>query len=130
MRGSPPATVPPTVMARPPGVASLDNVSWAAYAPASRVLRSTSVMPRAFASAPALTRLTRSVVTVSSNPRSTAAVSGDPSCSASAPAISRVSVRTPPRENCAKKRPRISASGRYGAIALAVSGVSSGALTA
>ena len=34
-------------------------------------------MPRAFARAPALTRLTRSVVDVSSRPRRTAAVSGD-----------------------------------------------------
>ena len=87
-------------------------------------------MPRALARAPALTRLTRSVIEVSSSPRRTAAVSGVPSNSASSPAISSVSVRTPPRENWAKNRPRISASGRYGAIARAVSGVSSGALTA
>ena len=102
----------------------------AAKAPASGVLRSTTVIPRALARAPALTRLTRSVIEVSSRPRRTAAVSGVPSNSASSPAISSVSVRTPPRENWAKNRPRISASGRYGAIARAVSGVSSGALTA
>ena len=36
------------------------------------------------------------------------------SCSASSPAISSVSVLTPPGENCAKKRPRISPSGEYG----------------
>ena len=42
--------------------ASPDTVSWAAKAPASGVLRSTTVIPRALASAPALTRLTRSVV--------------------------------------------------------------------
>ena len=89
-----------------------------------------TVMPRALARAPALTRLTRSVVAVSSSPRRTAAVSGEASCSASSPAISRVSVVTPPRENWAKNRPSTSASGRYGAIARAVSGVSSGALTA
>jgi hypothetical protein len=102
----------------------------AAKAPASGVLRSTTVIPRALARAPALTRLTRSVIEVSSSPRRTAAVSGVPSYSASSPAISSVSVRTPPRENWAKNRPRISASGRYGASARAVSGVSSGALTA
>ena len=87
-------------------------------------------MPRAFARAPALTRLTRSVVVVSRRPRRTAAVSGVPSYSARSPAISSVSVLTPPRENWAKNRPRTSARGRYGAIARAVSGVSSGALTA
>ena len=38
-----------------------------------------TVIPRALASAPALTRLTRSVVEVSSRPRRTAAVSGVPS---------------------------------------------------
>ena len=48
----------------------------AANAPASGVLRSTTVIPRALARAPALTRLTRSVVEVSSRPRRTAAVSG------------------------------------------------------
>ena len=36
-------------------------------------------------------------------------------------------VRTAVRQNCAKNRPRISANGRYGATARAVSGVSSGA---
>ena len=60
MRGSPPATVPATVTGA--AAASLDSVSWAAKAPASGVLRSTTVMPRALARAPALTRLTRSVV--------------------------------------------------------------------
>ncbi len=129
MRGSPPATVPATARWCPSRTSD-DSVSCAAKAPASGVLRSMTVMPRALARAPALTRLTRSVVEVSSRPRSTAAVSGDASCSASSPAISSVSVRTPPRESCAKNRPRISASGRYGAIARAVSGVSSGALTA
>ena len=89
-----------------------------------------TVIPRDLARAPALTRLTRSVIECSSRPRSIAAVSGVPSNSASSPAISSVSVRTPPRENWAKKRPSTSASGRYGAIARAVSGVSSGALTA
>ena len=128
MRGSPPATVPETLTGPPRP--SLEMVSCDAYAPASGVLRSTTVMPRALASAPALTRLTRSVVTVSSRPRNTAAVSGVPSCSASSPAISSVSVFTPPRENWAKNLPSTSASGRYGPMARAVSGVSSGALTA
>ena len=119
-RGSPAATVPATVVVRPSP--RRRRVSWAANAPASGVLRSMTVIPRALARAPALTRLTRSVVGVSSRPRSTAAVSGDASCSASSPAISSVSVRTPPRQNWAKNRPRTSASGRYGAIARAVSG--------
>ena len=98
--------------------------------PASGVLRSTTVIPRALARAAALTRLTRWVVDVSIMPRRTAAVSGDASNEASSPAISSVTVRTPPRANWAKNRPSSSASGRYGARARAVSGVRSGALTA
>ena len=94
------------------------GVSCAANAPASGVLRSTTVIPRALARAAALTRLTRSVVDVSSSPRRTAATSGDASNAASSPAISSVSVRTPPGANWAKNRPSVSASGRYGAMRL------------
>ena len=75
---------------------SPDKVSNDENWPASGVLRSTTVIPRALARAPALTRFTRSVVAVSSRPRRTAAVSGPTSNAASSPATSSVSVRTPP----------------------------------
>ena len=51
---------PATTVVRPP--VSPDTVSSDENAPASGVLRSTTVIPRALARAPALTRLTRSVV--------------------------------------------------------------------
>ena len=69
-----------------------------------------------------MTRLTRSVVEVSSSPRRTAAVSGEASNAASSPAISRVSVRTPlarelgeePAEHLGQRQVRRDRPGRLG----------------
>ena len=121
----------PSSSARP---TSPDSVSREAYWPASGVLRSMTVIPRARASAPALTRLTRSVVAVSRRPRRTAAVSGAASKAASSPATSRVRVVTPvraelgeePAEHLGQRQVRGDGAGRLRRQERGVDGVACG----
>ena len=132
IRISPPASVPPTATSppRPEPETVPRSVIAALNPPASAVLRSTTLIPRALARIAALTRLTRSVVLVSRTPRSAAAVTGPDSVRARSPASSIVSVPTPARANWARKRPSVSARGRYGPMVCSASALSSGALTA
>ena len=99
--------------------------------PALGVLRSTTVIPRGRASVAALTRFTRSSVSCSSRPaqhrrdQRRRVVRGRLAGDLEGQRAGRARAAS-----WAANRPSVSASGRYGAIAWAVSAVSSGALTA
>ena len=128
-RGSPLAIVPATTAL--PASPSTVSVTSDANVPASLVLRSLTVMPRFLARKPALIRLTRSLVAFSRMPAQSGRgelggvvvgqVAGHVDGEGLDPAAEVLGAR------CGRA---ISVRGRYGAIARAVSGVSSGALTA